>query len=233
MQTHFNRVLLKLSGEAFAGGAKSLVDLVEMIESCLNLGTQLSIVVGGGNILRGAAAEDLERTEADAAGMLATCINAIFLRSMLRKKGMPTVIMVPPPAPAWAEPAYAAEANRHLEEGKSIIFAGGTGNPYFTTDTAAVLRALEIKAEVLLKGTKVDGVFDCDPMKNGNAKMFNTLTFDEALARNLRVMDSAAFSLAGDNELPVIVFNYREQDALRKVVSGERIGTLVEGGLDG
>jgi uridylate kinase len=229
----YRRILLKLSGEVFSEQYSSQTDIPEMIASVLEEGVQVGIVLGGGNILRGASFKDIPRPEADTAGMLATCINGILLRATLRNYGMDPVLMVPPPASYWAEETSAHNAILNLEKGKPVIFSGGTGNPYFTTDTAAVLRALEINANVLVKGTKVDGVFDHDPAKNKSAKFIPRLTHEEALKRKLKIMDSTAFSLAADNHLPIVVFNFNRKGALLEVVKGEKVGTLVtEGGFD-
>ncbi len=227
MQPVFRRILFKLSGEAFFGAKNAMENVVNMISGIVSNGVQVAVVIGGGNILRGASLKNVERVEADTAGMLATCINGILLRAALRKHGLDPVLMVPPPAPFWAENAYASGAKKHLSDGRPVIFAGGTGNPFFTTDTAAVLRSLEIGADVLLKGTKVDGVFDSDPEKNESARFFPELTHREAIEKNLRIMDSTAFSLAADHDLPIIVFNFSKKNAVFQILEGERIGTLV------
>lgn len=228
MQPVYRRILLKLSGEAFSGPLNAMENVVDTVSGIVSGGVQVAIVIGGGNILRGASLKGVDRVEADTAGMLATCINGILLRTSLRKSGLDPVLMVPPPAPGWAENAYASDAKKHLSEGNPVIFAGGTGNPLFTTDTAAVLRAIEIGAAVLLKGTKVDGVYDSDPVRNESARFFPELTHNEALTRNLKIMDSTAFSLAAEHDLPIIVFDFSKKNAVFRILEGERIGTLIQ-----
>ncbi len=229
--------MLKLSGEILAGQKGFGIDsevinkLVGEIQSVHELGVQLGIVIGGGNIFRGvqAGAQGLDRASGDYMGMLATAMNALALQDILEQHGLDTRVMSAIEMRAIAEPYIKRRATRHLEKGRIVIFACGTGNPYFTTDTAASLRAMEIGAEILLKGTKVDAVYDSDPKKNLDAKPFESLTFMEVLKRSLKVMDAAAISLCMDNNLPLIVFDIGTVGNLKRVVSGENIGTLVHG----
>ena len=231
----YKRVLLKLSGEILAGGKAFGIDssvintLAQEIKIIADLGVELGIVIGGGNIFRGvqAGAEGLDRTSGDYMGMLATAMNALALQDVLERFGIPTRVMSAIEMREIAEPYIRRRAVRHLEKGRVIIFACGTGNPYFTTDTAASLRAMEIGAEVLLKGTKVDAVYDSDPMKNPAAQAYETLSFMDVLQRGLKVMDSAAISLCMDNHLPIVVFNIGVADNLRRIIVGEHVGTLV------
>jgi uridylate kinase len=231
----YKRVLLKLSGEILAGGKPFGVDstvintLAEEVKVVFDLGVELGIVIGGGNIFRGvqAGAEGLDRTSGDYMGMLATAINALALQDVLERFKIPTRVMSAIEMREIAEPYIRRRAVRHLEKGRVVIFACGTGNPYFTTDTAASLRAMEIGAEILLKGTKVDAVYDSDPMKNPSAKAYKDISFMDVLQRGIKVMDSAAISLCMDNDLPIVVFNIGIADNLRRVVVGERVGTLV------
>jgi uridylate kinase len=233
----YRRILLKLSGEILAGQKGFGIDsevinkLVGEIQSVHELGVQLGIVIGGGNIFRGvqAGAQGLDRASGDYMGMLATAMNALALQDILEQHGLDTRVMSAIEMRAIAEPYIKRRATRHLEKGRIVIFACGTGNPYFTTDTAASLRAMEIGAEILLKGTKVDAVYDSDPKKNLDAKPFESLTFMEVLKRSLKVMDAAAISLCMDNNLPLIVFDIGTVGNLKRVVSGENIGTLVHG----
>jgi uridylate kinase len=196
------------------------------------LGCELALVVGGGNIFRGAVASEIgmDRASADTMGMLATVINSLALQDGLEKLGVSTRVLSAIEMRQVAEPYIRRRATRHLEKGRVVIFAGGTGNPYFTTDTTASLRAMEIGAEVILKATKVDGVYDSDPVQNLEAKRFDELSYIEVLNRELKVMDSTAISLCMDNNLPIIVFNLMEKGNIKRVVSGEPIGTLVSGG---
>lgn len=231
----FRRVLLKLSGEILAGEKGFGLDpiilnyLVREIYEVHELGIQLGIVIGGGNIFRGmqAGAQGLDRTAGDYMGMLATAINALALQDVLEQSGIDTRVMSAIEMREIAEPYIRRRAVRHLEKDRIVIFACGTGNPYFTTDTAASLRAMEIGAEILLKGTKVDAVYDADPNKVADAKPFDTLTFMDALQRGLKVMDTAAISLCMDNDLPILVFNIGVEGNLRRIVTGEKVGTLV------
>jgi uridylate kinase len=234
----YKRVLVKLSGEVLMGDrgfgiSPDMLDyLSEEIRSVYDLGIQVALVVGGGNIFRGVAASSygMDRTSADHIGMLATVINSIALQDALEKKGIQTRVQTAIRMAAVAEPYIMRRAIRHLEKGRVVIFGAGTGNPYFTTDTAAALRAQEIRAEVLVKATKVDGIFDADPLIDLQAKKIDNLTYLEVLKRQLKVMDATAISLAMDNKLPVIVFNLKVKGNLRRVVCGENVGTCVREG---
>ena len=233
----YKRMLVKLSGEALMGDqsygiSPEMIDyLAGEVRSVYDLGVQIALVVGGGNIFRGVAASSygMDRTSADHIGMLATVINSIALQDALEKRGVQTRVQTAIEMCAVAEPYILRRAIRHLEKGRTVIFAAGTGNPYFTTDTAAALRAQEIDAEVLLKATKVDGIYDADPVVNARAKKIDNVTYLEVLKRQLKVMDSTAVSLAMDNGLPVIIFNLRVKGNLRRVVCGENVGTLIRG----
>ena len=233
----YQRALLKLSGESFAGdrGAGGGLDF-EVIDRLANelktvaaLGVQLGLVVGGGNIVRGAAAsaQGMDRVSADYMGMLATVINALALQDILEKKGVDTRVMTAIRMEALAEPYIRRRAVRHLEKGRMVIFAGGTGNPYFSTDTAAVLRALEVEAKVLLKATNVDGVYTADPKQDPKAKFLAELSFRDALVNGYAVMDANAFGLCKENKLPIVVFNINQPGATARVLAGERVGTIV------
>jgi uridylate kinase len=234
----YPRAMLKLSGEAFAGagGAGSGIDfgVIDRITEELKLvsatGVQVGLVVGGGNIVRGATASEqgMDRVSADYMGMLATVINALALQDILEKKGLDTRVMSAIRMEELAEPYIRRRAVRHLEKGRIVIFAGGTGNPYFSTDTAAVLRALEIEAHVLLKATNVDGVYTADPKKDPKARFIPELSFQEALVNNYAVMDGPAFGLCKDNRLPIVVFNINQPGATVRVLTGERVGTIVQ-----
>jgi len=235
----FRRVLLKLSGEAFAPAHGSGIDLDALaaitreVKEIASLGIELALVIGAGNILRGSdyEARGMDRTTADQMGMLATVINALALQDSLEQAGVATRVLSAITMQAVCEPYIRRRAVRHLEKGRVVIFAAGTGNPYFTTDTAASLRALEIGAEVILKAThQVDGVYDRDPLREPGARRFDRLTYLEVLQRNLKVMDSTAISMCMDNSLPIIVFNLRKPGNIKKAVTGETIGTLVESG---
>lgn len=236
-QIKYKRILLKLSGEALAGEKKYgisssvLLQYAREIKKVHGLGVQIGIVVGGGNIFRGvsAAAKEMDRVSADYMGMLATVINAMALQEALEKIGCDTRVQTAIKMEQIAEPFIRRKAIRHMEKGRIVIFAGGTGNPYFTTDTAAVLRAIEIEANVVLKGTRVDGVYDADPEKVMTAKKFMELTYMEVVKRGLKVMDATAITLSMDNDLPIIVFNMNTENNLFKVVTGEQIGTKVRG----
>jgi uridylate kinase len=231
----YKRVLVKLSGEALMGdqsfgiSPEMLSYLAAEIRSVYDLGIQLALVLGGGNIFRGVAASSygMDRASADHIGMLATVINSIALQDALEKRGVQTRVQTAIEMSALAEPYILRRAIRHLEKGRVVIFAAGTGNPYFTTDTAAALRAQEIRADVLMKATKVDGIYDADPVVDGDAKKIDSLTYLEILKRQLKIMDSTAVSLAMDNQLPVMVFNLRVKGNLRRGVCGENVGTLV------
>ena len=232
----YKRVLLKLSGESLAeqdGGFGIDVDAIKNIANEVldgkNLGVQMAIVIGGGNIFRGATASNLgmERVTGDYMGMLATIINALALQHALEDVGIQTRVQTAIEIPQVAETYIRRRAIRHLEKNRVVIFAAGTGNPYFTTDTAASLRAVEIGADVIFKATKVDGVYSADPMKDDSAVKFNQLTYLEILKKGLQVMDSTSVSLCMDNKLPMIVFNVREKSNIKKVLMGEKIGTLV------
>ena len=233
----YKRILLKLSGEALAGPEKFGInsEVLQMyareVKKVVDMGVQVALVVGGGNIFRGIskAAYEMDRVSADYMGMLATVINSLALQNALEKIGLFTRVQTAIPMEQVAEPFIRRRAIRHLEKGRVVIFAAGTGNPYFTTDTAAVLRAIEIEADVILKGTKVDGVYSEDPMLNPDAIKFEELTYLEVVKHGLRVMDSTAITLSMDNKLPIIVFNMGVEDNLKRVVLGEPIGTKVRG----
>ena len=232
----FKRVLLKVSGEALMGGEacgispQVLEYVAQEIIKAHALGVEIGVVLGGGNIFRGVSdsAKNMDRVQADSMGMLATVINSIALQDALERKGVPTRVMTAIAMPQVAEPYIRRRAIRHLEKGRVVILGAGTGNPYFSTDTAAALRAQEIGAEVLMKATKVDGIYDSDPAKNPEAKKLPQVTYDQVLAQHLKVMDSTAISLAGDNKLPVIVFDLLEPDNIRRVLLGEAVGSRVE-----
>jgi uridylate kinase len=231
----FKRVLLKLSGEALAANQGFGVETARIHEVAAELadvhklGVQLAIVVGGGNFFRGVAqqARDMDRVSADHMGMLATVINALALQDALEKQGVYTRVQTAIEMNQVAEPFIRRRAIRHLEKGRIVIFAGGTGNPYFSTDTAASLRAMEIKADAILKATKVDGIYDADPMTVDGAKKFNHISYMDVLKLGLKVMDSTAISLCKDNNLPIIVFNLNHRGNIRRVVLGEKIGSRV------
>jgi uridylate kinase len=231
----FKRVLLKLSGEALAAGQGFGVDVTRIhqiaaeLQDVHSLGVEIAIVVGGGNFFRGVAeqARDMDRVAADQMGMLATVINAIALQDALEKQGVFTRVMTAIEMNQVAEPFIRRRAIRHLEKGRIVIFAAGTGSPYFSTDTAASLRAMEIKADAILKATKVDGVYDADPVLVKDAKMFDRISYMDVLQQGLKVMDSTAISLCKDNNLPIVVFNLNQTGNIRRVVTGEKIGSLV------
>lgn len=240
MPLKYTRILLKVSGEALMGDKGYGIDagtvdfLAKEIKDVSSLGIQISIVIGGGNIFRGvqASLEGMERAAADYMGMLATVMNALALQNALEKYDIPTRVQSAIDMQELAEPYIRRKAVRHLEKGRVVIFAAGTGNPYFTTDTAAALRAMEIGANIILKGTKVDGVYSSDPVKDPKATKFSELTYMEVLKRGLGVMDSTAVSLCMDNNLPIVVFNLRGKGNIRKVVEGRKVGTLVRGNHD-
>jgi uridylate kinase len=234
----YHRVLLKLSGEALMGDGSYGIDpavlesLAAQIKPLSEAGVQIAIVVGGGNIFRGlaASAKGMDRAQADYMGMLATVMNALALQDALERHGVFTRVMSAIEMQAVAEPYIRRRAIRHLEKGRVVIFAAGTGNPYFTTDTTAALRALEIGAECIMKATKVDGVYDDDPVANPAAVKFDELEYIEVLNRGLRVMDNTAISLCMDNGLPIVVFDVKKPGNIERAVNGERVGTLVRGG---
>jgi len=234
----YKRIILKVTGEVFAGPGNFGIDantvkaFAQEIKEVKDLGCELALVIGGGNIFRGAVASEIgmDRASADTMGMLATVINSLALQDALEKIGVSTRVLSAIEMRKVAEPYIRRRATRHLEKGRVVIFAGGTGNPYFTTDTTASLRAMEVGAEVILKATKVDGIYDADPFKSSEATKFEELTYIEVLNRELKVMDSTAISLCMDNQLPIVVFNIMEKGNIKRVVSGESIGTLVRGG---
>lgn len=233
MELKYKRVLLKLSGEALAGNQKTgidagtLSDISEKVRQAYEMGIEISIVVGGGNFWRGRSGVGMDRTTADHMGMLATVINALALQDALESKGVPTRVQTAIEMRQIAEPYIRRKAVRHLEKKRIVIFACGTGNPYFSTDTTAALRAAEIDADVILKGTMVDGVYDSDPKLNANAVRFETISFAEALSMRLGVMDSTAISLCMDNKVPLIVFDLRDPENILRVLKGEKIGTTL------
>ena len=231
----YRRVLLKLSGEALLGEKTFGIDraftdyLAREIKQVHGIGVQVSAVVGGGNIFRGVSdsAQGMDRVSADYMGMLATVINGVALQDALERVGVMTRVMSAIEMREVAEPFIRRRAIRHLEKGRVVIFAGGTGNPYFSTDTAASLRAMEIKANVIMKATKVDGIYDADPRVVSNAKMFDTISYLDVLKRGLRVMDATAISLCQENNLPIVVFNLNIHGNIKRVVTGEKVGSLV------
>ena len=232
----YRRVLLKISGEALMGEQNYGIDVnvarsvAEELKAVHELGVQVAVVVGGGNIFRGVSksAGNMDRSSADYIGMLATVMNAVVLQDALEKADVHTRVMSAIDIPQLAEPFIRRRAIRHLEKGRVVIFAAGTGNPYFTTDSAAALRALEIKADIILKATKVDGVYSADPMTDATAELFNEITYQQVLERQLRVMDASAISLCMDNNLPIIIFNMREPGNIGRVITGASgVGTKV------
>ncbi|MFK7001957.1 UMP kinase [Flavobacterium oreochromis] len=231
----YKRILLKLSGEALMGERqygiepKRLAEYAEEIKKIHDLGVEIAIVIGGGNIFRGVAgaSNGMDRVQGDYMGMLATVINGMALQSALEEKGMLTRLQTALKIEAIAEPYIKRRAVRHLEKGRIVIFGAGTGNPYFTTDTAAVLRGIEVDADVILKGTRVDGVYNADPEKNPDAVKFDYISFDDVLAKGLNVMDTTAFTLSQENKLPIIVFDMNKEGNLLKICEGENIGTVV------
>lgn len=233
----YKRVLLKLSGESLAGTDKYGINLdvlrrfAEDVKKVVDLGLELAVVIGGGNIFRGisAAAREMDRVSADYMGMLATVINSMAMQNALENVGVDTRVLTAIPMDQIAEPFIRRRAVRHLEKKRVVIFAAGTGNPYFTTDTAAVLRAVEIEAEVILKGTRVDGVYTADPEKDPDAVKYTELSYMKVLEDGLRVMDTTAITLSMDNKLPITVFNMEKEGNLKRVVLGEPIGTKVRG----
>jgi len=233
----YKRVLLKLSGEALLGKSAFGIDpdtvneISREIKEIADMGVQLGIVVGGGNIFRGfdGSTRGMDRTSADYMGMLATVINSLALQSGLEQYDVATRVQTAIEMKQVAEPFIQRRAVRHLEKGRVVIFAGGTGNPYFTTDTAASLRAIEIKADVIIKATKVDGVYDKDPVIHPDAVMFDKISYTDVLAKNLKVMDATAISLCRENHLPIIVFNLNKSGNIRRVICGQSVGTIVRG----
>lgn len=231
----YKRILLKLSGEALAGEKKTGLDfnvinsVCATVKECVDLGVQVGIVVGGGNFWRGVkdGGDHMDRTRADHMGMLATTINSLAVADVLEQLGVQVRVQTAIEMRALAEPYVRNRAIRHLEKGRVVIFGCGTGNPFFSTDTAAVLRAAEMDAEVIMKATNVDGVYDSDPKKNVNAVKFDELTYDEVLARHLNVMDTTATSLSMDNDIPIIVFSLKDSENIKRVILGEKIGTVV------
>lgn len=231
----YKRVMLKLSGEALAGPKGYGIDfdvtkqIAAQIKELIDMGVEVGAVVGGGNIWRGRSGEEMDRTTADYMGMMATCINALALQDSLENIGVTTRVQTAIEMKEVAEPFIRRRAMRHLEKNRVVIFGAGTGNPYFSTDTAAALRAAEIEAEVILLAKKVDGVYDKDPHKYEDAQKFDKLTYIEVLEKGLQVMDSTATSLCMDNNIPILVFGLDNPENIRKAVSGEKIGTLVSG----
>ena len=231
----YKRVLLKLSGEALMGSCQYGIDPLRLseyandIKEALAEGIQIAIVIGGGNIFRGvaAASNGMDRVQGDHMGMLATVINGLALQSALENEGVPTRLQSAIKINEVAEPFIRRKAMRHLEKGRVVIFGGGTGNPYFTTDSAAVLRAIEIEADVILKGTRVDGIYTADPEKDAAASKYRAISFDDVLKKGVKVMDTTAFTLSQENELPIIVFDMNKKGNLIKILSGEQIGTTV------
>ena len=231
----YKKILLKLSGEALMGdqefGISSdvIASYAKQIKEIVDLGVEVSIVIGGGNIFRGlsGAAQGVDRVTGDHMGMLATVINSLALQNSIEKLGVPTRVQTAIEMPKVAEPFIKRRAQRHLEKGRVVIFGAGTGNPYFTTDTAAALRAIEMETDVVIKATKVDGIYDKDPVKYPDAKKYETVTYNEVLAKDLKVMDATAISLCRENKLPIIVFNSLIEGNLKKVIMGEHIGTIV------
>lgn len=232
----YKRILLKLSGEALMGNQNHGIDPVRLNEYATEIkeiqktGTEIAIVIGGGNIFRGVsgASKGMDRVQADYMGMLATVINGLALQSALENNDVPTRLQTAIKIEAIAEPFIKRRATRHLEKGRVVIFGSGTGNPYFTTDSAAVLRAIEINADVILKGTRVDGIYNEDPEKNKSAVKFDKLSFDEVLKKGLKIMDTTAFTLSQENKLPIIVFDMNTKGNLIRIIKGENIGTRVD-----
>jgi uridylate kinase len=232
----YKRILLKLSGEALLGDRsygidpKRIAQYAKDIKSVLDLGVEVAIVIGGGNIFRGvsAASNGIDRVQGDYMGMLATVINGMALQSSLEEEKIQTRLQTAIKIEAVAEPYIKRKAVRHLEKKRVVIFGGGTGNPFFTTDSAAVLRAIEVSADVILKGTRVDGVYDSDPEKNEKAVKFDFISFSDVIGKNLKVMDSTAFTLSQENNLPIVVFNMNKPGNLFKVIKGDKIGTLIK-----
>ena len=231
----YKRILLKLSGEALMGNRQYGIDPIRLkeyaqeIKQVIDKDIQVAIVIGGGNIFRGVAgaSQGMDRVQGDHMGMLATCINGLALQSALEDEGIHTRLQTAIEIKEIAEPYIKRRANRHLEKGRVVIFGGGTGNPYFTTDTAAVLRAIEVNADAILKGTRVDGIYNVDPEKDKDAIKYDNITFKDVITKGLKVMDMTAFTLSEENKLPIIVFDMNKEGNLLKLVSGEKIGTVV------
>lgn len=234
MQPKYNRILLKLSGESLAGSETHGIDFDTVlkicgpIKKCADMGVQIGIVVGGGNFWRGRSSGKMDRTRADHMGMLATTINALGVADALEQLGVPVRVQTAIAMQQIAEPYIRNRAVRHLEKGRVVVFGCGTGNPFFSTDTAAALRAAEIDADIVLKATMVDGVYDCDPKKNPNAVRYDSVTFLEVLSKNLQVMDGTAASLCRDNHIPILVFSLADPKNILRAVCGEPIGTIVK-----
>ena len=233
---HYKRILLKLSGEALMGekqygiDPKRLAEYAEEIKEVVDKGIEVAIVIGGGNIFRGlsGASEGMDRVQGDHMGMLATVINGLALQGALENADIQTRLQSAIKINEVSEPFIRRRAMRHLEKGRVVIFSGGTGNPYFTTDSAAVLRAIEIEADVILKGTRVDGIYTSDPEKDKNATKFDTISFNDVLVKGLKVMDTTAFTLSQENQLPIVVFDMNKKGNLLKIVDGQNIGTVVD-----
>ena len=239
MPVQYKRILLKLSGEAFLGKQSHGIDtavcahLAKQIKEIVDLKVEIALVVGGGNIFRGVPRSrefQMQRTVADYMGMLATVLNGLALQNALEHQGVPTRVMTAIEMHQIAEPYIRRRAIRHLEKKRVVIFVAGTGNPYFTTDTAEALRSVEVEAEILLKGTKVEGVYSSDPVKDKNARLFKRLTYRDLINKELKIMDSTAVTLCMENKLPIIVFNFMKEGNLRKTVHGKEVGTFVEDG---
>ncbi|MEX2607784.1 MAG: UMP kinase [Kiritimatiellia bacterium] len=237
LPTRYKRILLKLSGETLHSpktgynlDAEVIHDVASQIKAVQERGVEIALVVGGGNIYRGLAGEKhgISRSQGDYMGMLATCINSLALQAKLEQLGVETRVMSAITMPRVAEPFIVRRATRHLSKGRVVIFAAGTGNPFFTTDSAAALRASEIGADCLLKGTKVDGIYNKDPMKHDDAQRYEHLTYREAISKQLKIMDTAAFSLCQENHIPIVVFNFFKPDELKRVVDGEPVGTHIQ-----
>jgi uridylate kinase len=232
----YKRILLKLSGESLMGDQqygidpKRLSEYAQEIKKVIDLGIEVAIVIGGGNIFRGlsGASQGMDRVQGDHMGMLATVINGLALQGAFENAGIPTRLQTAIHINKVAEPFIRRKAMRHLEKGRVVIFGGGTGNPYFTTDSAAVLRAIEIEADVILKGTRVDGIYSADPEKDKDAVKFDTISFKDVLSKGLKIMDTTAFTLSQENKLPIIVFDMDTKGNLLKLLSGDKIGTIVE-----
>lgn len=233
----YKRILLKLSGEVLMGDQGYGIDpeyvtrLAEEVKAAKETGLEVCLVIGGGNIFRGVAgaAKGLDRTTGDYMGMMATVMNALAMQNALERLGVPTRVQSAIPMSSVCEPYIRRRAERHLEKGRVVIFAAGTGNPFFTTDTGAALRAAEMNCDALLKGTSVDGVYDSDPKKNSNAKRFETISYDKVLSDNLKVMDATAVALCRENSIPIVVFSIREQGNVARVLAGEGVQTIVQG----